>query len=806
MNNQQDKQLFQIQNILETLVEASHHFANLIRQKELNQSIFIFSSIVDGASIIIQSLEQIDSTAFSKQSNKIESLLYEIAKLIEDGNLLKISEILQFSFIPEINKLQKNFITTVGDQKKEKKIIIGIFHSLVNPRQFETKDRLAATLHEGEKQNTNLYFFTSKDVDFDKKIITADTFINGEWQTVTTGFPDVIHNIGSQKRTFTERKLRKHVPFTTFYVGNKYSLPRRMAKYRAYSDLLVPFTVCFNEDVINRFMQNNNHVVFKALKGNRGENIYFLNKIENRYILLDQKKKSILTEQAMKEFINKIILAEKGSYIIQKYIHTRTKNNEPYHFRSHVQKNGEGKWQITFIYPRIGSSKSNLSNISTEGRIEDFSEFLVNEFGTDQGKYYEDEILKLSIDVTIHLDKLYGNVLNELGLDFAIDDTGRIWMHEANNGPQTFFHEPKRALNMIAYAKYLATNGIIHQEIIKNVKNQFNSNTSAISLVDNSKQLIGVLSYQADTKLLESITTQLNDGKQVLYYFQPKDIDFNEMLILGHYFENNQWKKAIFEYPNLMIDILHGQTFKNLKAVYEEFEHLPYLNEIPTTLYSRSNIFEYLKSGNNTINYQKVNRIRNVFQYLEWFEQLTLLPDNIEVDNCYYIKKIDNNFLFQHKNEIKFINELQLRNLLTQIIDKQNMIIHDGYRNELKETIFPEIKIQLYKNDSFHWTIISQQINVDPNTEKTISLQDCFPNNAVEIDNIIQKKAFETITLFEKNSKYNLTEIELVFSINKDGEMEILDFRPFISTKQVDVKPYTVCLENQINTFLKQPK
>src|SRR5699024_9024854 len=62
---------------------------------------------------------------------------------------------------------------------------------------------------------------------------------------------------------------------------------------------------------------------------------------------------------------------------------------------------------------------------------------------------YEEEILRLSLDVTQHLDKLYGLSLNELGLDFAIDDTGRIWMHEANNGPQTAYHEEERAIEYI---------------------------------------------------------------------------------------------------------------------------------------------------------------------------------------------------------------------------------------------------------------------------------------------------------------------------------------------------------------------
>lgn len=69
------------------------------------------------------------------------------------------------------------------------------------------------------------------------------------------------------------------------------------------------------------------------------------------------EKERILSTFDFEQWVQDIILEVKGSYIIQKYIHTRTKADEPYHFRAHVQKNGEGKWQLTHIYPRIGSKK-----------------------------------------------------------------------------------------------------------------------------------------------------------------------------------------------------------------------------------------------------------------------------------------------------------------------------------------------------------------------------------------------------------------------------------------------------------------
>lgn len=279
------KELFQIQNILETLLEATDHFAELIKEKELNQSIFMLSSIVEGCQSTFIPLNQIHAD-LEKQTNQIESFLLLIAKEIEEQNFTKIAGIIQFSLRPGFNNLLKLFLDYVGNQKEDKTVSIGVFHSWANPREFSRQGRIDAMNIEAEKQSAKLYYFTSKDIDFENKEIEADTFENNKWKRVTTSFPDVINNTGAGQHSFEERKLRREIPFTSFFVGNKYSLPRRMAKHKKYAELLVPFTVCFTRENTNKFINKHNKFVFKALASNRGENIYFVTKANNRYILL----------------------------------------------------------------------------------------------------------------------------------------------------------------------------------------------------------------------------------------------------------------------------------------------------------------------------------------------------------------------------------------------------------------------------------------------------------------------------------------------------------------------------------------
>src|SRR5699024_8148144 len=468
-----------------------------------------------------------------------------------------------------------------------------------------------------------LYFFTEKNIDFEEKTIEAWTY-NNDWIKKTVSFPDVISNIGVGRPNLTERKLARLIPFTnTSYVGNKFSLPRRLLQHRKYAELLVPFTMCISEEKIYQFMRNNEHVVFKALGSNRGENIYFVRKRGSRYILLDQIKERLLNEKDFNDFITNIILAEKGSYIIQRYIHTRTNNDEPYHFRSHVQKNHEGKWVLVHIYPRIGNKRSNLSNISTEGRVEDFSTFLKEQYGVKKGKQYEDEILQLSLDVTIHLDKLYGLSLNELGLDFAIDDKGKIWMHEANNGPQTAYHEEKRAVNYIAYAKYIAENGIMYLNISSQdriIKGAFQASNSNLPIMDDNKEYIGILIGDNTSELLiNEFVTLSEDNQQFIFTFEEKDVDFDLEFIRGSFYKQNEWVQHIIQYPKLVIDLFKKRNHNEQPMVYEELETSIFTNEWNYNEVARSGLYEHFKNTlvDDFTDFKLISRPLHVFQLFE---------------------------------------------------------------------------------------------------------------------------------------------------------------------------------------------
>lgn len=781
------KQLTQAKNIVKTLIEATDHLANLIKQQQIQNSFYIFSSIIEGTQAIIATFQQKDEQ-LNKQASKIVQYLTLISEHFEKQQYTKVLEIIQFSLRPSYVKLKEQLEKTLP--KQNKKTAIGIYHRTHNPKDVITKDRLEATLIEGENQNVDLYFFTANAINFDERTIDAYTYKNEEWQEVTVPFPDVVSNLGVKRPNHIERKLQRIIPFTNVsYVGNKFALPRRILQHRKFAELLVPFTVCLSREKIKAFMKNNDKVVFKALGSNRGENIYFVTQKGSRYILLDQLKERILTIDEFNSFIDNIILAEKGSYIIQRYIHTRTKDDEPYHFRSHVHKNHKGEWEIVHIYPRIGNKRSNLSNIATEGRVEDFPIFLRDQFGEKRGKEYEKKILQLSLDVVHHLDKLYSFSLNELGLDFAIDDQGKIWMHEANNGPQTAYHEEKRAIYYIAYAKYIAENGIMYMSQVdrsRTLKGAFQARLSELPIVEESQSRIGILiGKNTNQKILQSITELTEKLNLPVYTFTPMDIDLDYELIRGSFFENGQWIQKIVEYPSVIIDLWKQRNYKNQPIVYEELSIVPFTHEWDHHLTSRYDFLEKLNDGlqEKMTHFEIVKRPLHVFNNLEKAKEVYLKPNSLTSGlNKLHIKQLENNLfiVIDPRGKEKSYNENALRNYIQYLIDEKLYIVQQIGRSE---AIQAHERALAVKNQGNKWTITSRGIEDQ--------LADHITSTLSQIESIIQE-TFNTA----------ICEIEVDYVLYQDGQITITDVNPNGSNKIEDKDIYIKYLLQYANSFI----
>jgi hypothetical protein len=150
------------------------------------------------------------------------------------------------------------------------------------------------------------------------------------------------------------------------------------------------------------------------------------------------------------------------SYLMQQYLTLHTEQGNPYDIRVLVQKGSNGCWSQTGMAARIGQPASITSNLHGGGKGEQVYPLLVKQFNSTQANSIINLINQLSSLIPTHLEQHFGR-LAELGLDIGIDQSGSVWIIEANSKPgraaARWFTHPASLFNAMSnpmqYARYL---------------------------------------------------------------------------------------------------------------------------------------------------------------------------------------------------------------------------------------------------------------------------------------------------------------------------------------------------------------
>lgn len=341
--------------------------------------------------------------------------------------------------------------------------IIGMLHHRRDPKTVIKSYAYAAV---AKAEGVRFFYFSPGVVNFVNRSIRGQVYENGKWQERIMPFPDVIYNAGSPEKLAESKeiidKLKSEIPFTTNSIGNKFNISERLMEAKEFSNYLIPTEVVKNIETLSKFLSSFQKVVFKPIDGRKGQGIYFISKKEKGYEVRKDSESDFYSKQQLNEFLKEKLSI--GTFIIQPYIQSVTKSGQVYDFRLHVQKNGEGKWVNTTIYPRIAPKGSIIPNINNGGFTNYLDPFLQQEF---KGEAFNIRRMleHFSLSLANHLDNIqmvkYGEVIDEIGIDIGLDENLKIWIYEVNwrpGCPPAFYLELDVVILSIQYAKYLAEN------------------------------------------------------------------------------------------------------------------------------------------------------------------------------------------------------------------------------------------------------------------------------------------------------------------------------------------------------------
>jgi hypothetical protein len=325
-------------------------------------------------------------------------------------------------------------------------------------------------------QGAYVYFFTPSAIGSSLSTVEGWVYAKG-WQRMALPAPDVVNNRLTSRKLENDPLVQKFIKEIkhrySAHVFNEKFLDKSevfdalkkdvtLQKYLPESHSLQNFTML--KSMCSRYSA----VFLKPVRGSLGKGIIRLSRIGSEnwqasYATVSGTKRQTFTS-LVKLFSSISGKMKTVRYLIQQGLQLIEIGGRPVDYRALTQKNASGKWAITSIVSRTAGTNQFVSNIARGGTLSTVRESVAKsnlpvQFRGDASSRLQRAALDIAHGVDTHIPAHFG----ELGIDLALDTSGRVWLLEVNSKPSkndnTPLHEGKirpSVRMMIQYARYIS--------------------------------------------------------------------------------------------------------------------------------------------------------------------------------------------------------------------------------------------------------------------------------------------------------------------------------------------------------------
>ncbi|WP_248926246.1 YheC/YheD family protein [Paenibacillus hamazuiensis] len=213
----------------------------------------------------------------------------------------------------------------------------------------------------------------------------------------------------------------------------KWGLHRFYAKDNRIKGHLPP-TEIFRLNTLRKFMRLYGSVYIKPNMEHMGKGIVKAWRISEGYTFVKVRGKPSPAVPTVRELYRMLNITPKSSsHIIQKTIELAEIDGRPFDIRVMMMRNGRGKWEYAAMLAKVAGQRSIVTNVRRgRGYVLEVPEALKKTklFGSKQIGMLEEELIELSERICRRFDKYKRS--SQIGIDFAVDRAGRIWVIEIN--------------------------------------------------------------------------------------------------------------------------------------------------------------------------------------------------------------------------------------------------------------------------------------------------------------------------------------------------------------------------------------
>lgn len=302
----------------------------------------------------------------------------------------------------------------------------------------------------GEQLGMDVYVFTAEDFQQHTESLVGYRLENEHFSKQTVPFPDIIYDrcffTEANQRTNCRRMLSSLAQVKPYQLLNG-KLPGKLDVYEALKEdhMLsrhLPLTLPMQTtqqllELADRFRRG---IILKPSSGMQGRGIILVKRcpFEQSLLIKGRNRRNLPFSVSYKEdlaferWIHRFISGT--SYLIQPYLELSGNDNKPFDLRVLIQKDEKSRWSISGAAVRTGQAGSLTSNLHGGGVAVPASKLLSAKFGESKSERLLEMIHTISKQTAERLESKFGRFA-ELGLDYGIDQSGRIWLLEANSKP-----------------------------------------------------------------------------------------------------------------------------------------------------------------------------------------------------------------------------------------------------------------------------------------------------------------------------------------------------------------------------------
>jgi hypothetical protein len=284
------------------------------------------------------------------------------------------------------------------------------------------------------------------------------------WEAAEVALPHVVYN-----RCFYEEQRVRRLPATRALrlllhrsrahllqrnVPGKWRIYRLLSTlpaFRPWRDLLPQTVRVRNVAQILRILRRKRQLIVKPTGGSHGRSVILLRATANGDVKVRGRDRAnrplhlnfpsgLRSGAAIRHWLREHVDGQ--PHLLQQALELTARNDAeradavPFDIRTFVSRipHSKNRWRLIGSGVRSGEAGGLTSNLHGGGDARAVHPFLQKQFGTDQTTRILKQLETVSLVVARAVGSRYRPLI-ELGLDFGIDRTGRIWLLEVNGKP-----------------------------------------------------------------------------------------------------------------------------------------------------------------------------------------------------------------------------------------------------------------------------------------------------------------------------------------------------------------------------------